>query len=209
MNATGTRKAEDGRLVAERRAFLALVKEAAILASPAEIAARVVAVAGHLSGCAAVAVRLKAGPDFPYAAAQGFPDTFLSLESRLCLEDEGGHLVRDPFRNPVLACMCGAVLAGCVHPGRPFFTEGGAFWTNRTSRLLGETDPEAFPCATRNRCHTAGYESVGLFPIRLEGVTYGLIQCNDPRPDRFTPEGLALLEELAMGTAQLLQQAMA
>lgn len=209
MNATGTRKAEDGRLVAERRAFLALLKEAATLASPVEIAGRVVAVAGHLSGCEAVAVRLKSGPDFPYAAALGFPGTFLSLESRLCLEDEAGHLVRDTHRNPVLACMCGAVLSGCILPGRPFFTDGGAFWTNSTTRLLGEADPDAFPCTTRNRCHTAGYESVGLFPIRLEGVTYGLIQCNDPRRDRFTPEGLALLDELAQGAAHLLQLAMA
>ena len=209
MNAAEARKTGDGRLEAERRAFLALVKASATLATPRDIAERVVAVARHLSGCEAVAVRLQSGPDHPYAAAQGFPSSFLMLESRLCQEDGAGHLVRDAQRHPVLACVCGAVISGTLPETLPWRTQGGAFWTNSTSDLLAQVGATGFPFATRNRCHAAGYESVGLFPIRLEGVTYGLIQCNDPRRDCFSAGGLALLEDLAQATAHLLQLAMA
>jgi GAF domain-containing protein len=62
---------------------------------------------------------------------------------------------------------------------------------------------------TRNRCHLEGYETVALFPIRRDGVTYGLIQCNDRRKGRLTAEAIDLMENLATTVAHLLQQAMA
>ena len=55
----------------------------------------------------------------------------------------------------------------------------------------------------------AGYETVGLFPIRREGVTYGLIQCNDLRPGRLTAGSIDLIENLASAASNLFQQAMA
>ena len=200
---------QESRLEAERQAFLGLLRMANSLTSPAELGHQLAMVAQHLSECEAVAIRLKAGPDYPYAATLGFTEGFVALENSLCQEDAEGRLVRDAQRSPLLACMCGAVLTRQVDPAQPFFTEDGAFWTNGISELLASAIPITLPCPTRNRCHTAGFESVGLFPIRRDGVTYGLIQCNDRRPGRFTPERLALLESLCQSAAHLLQLSMA
>ncbi len=209
MSAPVTGNAVEGRLEAERQAFLELLRMANTLTPPSAIAQQLATLAQHFSCCEAVAIRLKAGPDFPYAASLGFTEGFVALESSLCQEDAEGRLVRDALRNPLLACMCGAVLTQQVDPSQPFFTESGAFWTNATSALLASATPITLPCPVRGRCHTVGFESVGLFPIRRDGVTYGLIQCNDRQPGRFTPERLALLESLCQSAAHLLQLSMA
>jgi hypothetical protein len=192
----------------ERRAFLDLLRMANTLAKPVEIARQLVVLAWHLSGCEAVAIRLKSGPDFPYVASLGFPERFLSLEEKLCVTDEQGHLLRNDQRKPLLACLCGRVLMGQVDPALPCFTDRGSFVTASTSDLL--VGPETLRLGkTRNRCHLAGYETVGLFPIRRDEVTYGLIQCNDPRPGRLTAEAVDLMENLATSAAHLFQLAMA
>lgn len=195
------------RLDLERRAFLDLIRMSNTLATPEAIARQVVVLASHLSGCKAVAIRLKAGPGYRYAGSLGFPPEFVSMEDDLCAVDEAGRLLRDERRQPILACLCGRVLTGQVSRGRSCFTDRGSFITPSTSDLLAS--PEA-PClgSTRNRCHAAGYETVGLFPIRRDDVTYGLIQCNDPRPGRLTAESVDLMENLAATAAHLFQQAM-
>jgi hypothetical protein len=60
-----------------------------------------------------------------------------------------------------------------------------------------------------NRSHINGYETVGLFPIRRDQVTYGLLQCNDRQPGRLTLESIDLMENLAVSAAHLFQLAMA
>jgi hypothetical protein len=195
------------RLDLERRAFLDLLRMGNTMANPKDIARQLVVVARHLSGCEAVAVRLKNGPGYPYAASLGFPEHFLFLEDDLCAKDEAGHLLRGKHRQPVLACLCGRVLSGQVDRLQPFFTDRGSFITASTSSLLtSEPGPLGH---TRNRCHAAGYETVGLFPIRRDDVTYGLIQCNDPRPGKLTAESIDLMENLAVSAAHLFQLAMA
>lgn len=192
----------------ERRAFLDLLRMANTMANPVEIARQLVVLARHLSGCEAVAIRLKSGPDFPYVASLGFPERFLSLEASLCVTDEQGHLLRDDHRKPLLACLCGRVLTDQVDRGLPFFTHCGSFVTPSTSELL--VGPETLLLGkTRNRCHLAGYETVGLFPIRRDEVTYGLIQCNDPRPGRLPAATVDLVEHFATSAAHLFQLAMA
>lgn len=194
----------------ERRAFLDLLRMANTMAKPEEIARQLVVLAQHLSGCEAVAIRLKKGPGYPYAASLGFPERFVSLEDELCATDEDGHLLRDDQRQPLLACLCGRVLSGQVDRDQPFFTHRGSFITSSTSDLLAS--PMAGPQVlgrTRNRCHAAGYETVGLFPIRRDDVTYGLIQCNDRQSGRFTPKTIDLMENLATSAAHLFQLTMA
>jgi GAF domain-containing protein len=192
----------------ERRAFLDLLRMANSMVNPEEITHQLVVLAQHLSGCESVAIRLKTGPGYPYAASLGFPGRFLSQENDLCATDEDGHLLRDGHRKPLLACLCGRVLTGEVGQGQPFFTDRGSFITSCTSDLV--ISPEALLLGrTRNRCHLAGYETVGLFPIRRDDVTYGLIQCNDPQPGRLTAETIDLMENLASSAAHLFQLAMA
>jgi len=199
----------DHRLDLERRAFLDLLRMANTMANPKDIARQLVVLAQHLSGCEAVAIRLKNGPGYPYAANLGFPERFVALEDDLCAKDADGRLIRDEHRQPVLACLCGRVLSGQVDRTQPFFTDRGSFVTASTTNLLSaHPEPECLG-PTRNRCHAAGYETVGLFPIQRDDVTYGLIQCNDHQPGKLTAESIDLMEKLATSAAHLLQLAMA
>lgn len=202
-------RAVPGRLDLERRAFLDLLRMANTLVKPEQIAHQLVVLAQHLSGCEAVAIRLKKGPDYPYAASLGFPERFLALESQLCAVDGDGHLLRDSQRQPILDCLCGRVLSGRVDRRQSCFTDKGSFITPSTSGLLASPAAPELLGGTRNRCHAAGFETVGLFLIRRDDVTYGLIQCNDRQPRRLSVEAIDLMENLANSAAHLFQLAMA
>ena len=149
------------------------------------------------SGCEAVGIRLRSGEDFPYCETRGFPAEFVRLENSLCVRDHEGELLRDSVGNPVLECMCGNILSGRFDPTLPYFTEGGSFWTNSTTRLLASTSETQRQTRTRNRCNGAGYESVALIPLRADREIIGLLQLNDRRPDCFTIEFIAHIERLA------------
>lgn len=196
------------RLDLERRAFLDLLQMTNTLAKPEDLAHQLVVLARHLSGCQAVAVRLRSGPGFPYAASLGLSDRFVALEGDLCAYDEAGHLLRDEQRAPLLPCLCGRVLSGRTNPRLPCFTPRGSLVTPSLSWLLAQSGPELIGC-THLRCHEVGFETVALFPIRRERVTYGLIQCNDPRPHHLEAETVDLLENLAATAGHLFQLTMA
>ena len=149
------------------------------------------------SDCEAVGIRLARGEDFPYFETRGFPAEFVREESQLCLRDAAGQPVRDPAGNPVLECMCGNVLCGRFDPAKPFFTARGSFWSNCTTDMLARTSDADRQCRTRNRCNSEGYESVALVALRMGQTTYGLLQVNDRRKGRFTPQRIAMLERLA------------
>ena len=149
------------------------------------------------SGCEAVGIRLVEGEDYPYYQASGFPEQFVREENSLCARDAEGALVRDDSGNPLLDCMCGNVICGRFDPAQPFFTPGGSFWTNSTSQLLASSSEADRQARTRNRCHGEGYQSVALIPLRLGEERLGLLQLNDRRSGRFTPEAIALWERLA------------
>jgi PAS domain-containing protein len=156
------------------------------------------------TGVDAVGIRLQEGHDYPYFVFDGFPDTHILKENSLCAIDLEGQLMRDEMGDPVLECMCGNVLRGRFDPSKPFFSEGGSFWTNSTTELLGSTSQEDLLTATRNTCNIEGYESVALIPIRHGGETMGLIQLNDTHPGRFHPEPIGVLEGLARSIALVL-----
>ncbi len=149
------------------------------------------------TGCEAVGIRLREGDDFPYFETRGFPPEFVQAERYLCAHDAGGQLVRDGEGNPVLECMCGNVLCGRFDPALPFFTAKGSFWSNGTTELLASTTETDRQARTRNRCNGEGYESVALIPLRHGDKTLGLVQLNDRATNRFTPELIGFLENLA------------
>lgn len=192
----------------ERRAFLDLLQMTNTLAQPEDIAHQLVVLARHLSGCEAVAVRLRSGPGFPYAASLGLSDRFVAQEGDLCVYDGEGHLLRDEHRVPLLPCLCGRVLRGQTDPALPCFTARGSLVAPSLSQLLARAGPDLLGC-THVGCLEAGFETVGLFPIRRDRVTYGLIQCNDPRPHHLEAETVDLLENLAATAAHLFQLTMA
>ncbi|HEY3323026.1 MAG TPA: PAS domain S-box protein [Planctomycetota bacterium] len=147
--------------------------------------------------CEAAGIRLRDGDDFPYFETRGFPPDFVLAENSLCARDAAGKPVRDSAGYPILECMCGNVLCGRFDPAKPFFTARGSFWSNCTTELLASTTEADRQTRTRNRCNGEGYESVALVALRVGTDPYGLLQLNDKRKNRFTPERIALLERLA------------
>jgi len=161
------------------------------------------------SGCEAVGIRLRDGNDYPYYETRGFPPQFVEAENTLCIKDLRGQFLRDDVGNPVLECMCGNILCGRFDPSKPFFTAQGSFWTNCTTELLAGTTEADRQGLTRNRCNGEGYESVALIPLRAAGATFGLLQMNDRKRGRFTPEIIALAERLGDSLGNGLAQRMA
>jgi PAS domain S-box-containing protein len=145
----------------------------------------------------AVGIRLREGEDFPYYAANGFSEDFMAAERYLCRRDAMGDVLRDAGGEPVLECMCGIVLCGRTDPTLPFFTPGGSFWTNSTTRLLASTSEAERQSVTRNRCNSQGYESVALIPLIADRTIIGLLQLNDSRQDRFSLDSILFFESLS------------
>ena len=160
----------------------------------------------RFTGCDAVGVRLAQGEDYPYYTTEGFSEAFVLAESSLCVRDGTGEPVRDAAGRAELACMCGRVLRGRTDPALPFFTPGGSFFTGATSDLLARAAVDGSLGATRNRCNSAGFETVALVPLRAEGRILGLLQLNDSRRDRLDAAGVTALERLAVGVAMALSR---
>ncbi|MDP2862082.1 MAG: PAS domain S-box protein [Desulfobacterales bacterium] len=146
------------------------------------------------TGIEAVGIRLREGEDYPYYVTNGFSDHFVEAENYLCALDDAGEIIRDSKGNPYLECMCGNILCGRTDPSKPFFTEGGSFWTNSTTKHLAEKSEKEYQCRIRNRCNGEGYESVALIPLQSGSETIGLLQFNDSRRNLFTLDMIRFLE---------------
>jgi PAS domain S-box-containing protein len=181
----------------ERAATIDLLSLVNASATTRDLISAVTAHFQKLSGCEAVGIRLRQGEDYPYYETRGFPAAFVQAENCLCARDGAGQTVRDRCGDPVLECMCGNVICGRFDPERCFFTPSGSFWTNSTTRLLQGSTVEQRQARTRNRCNGEGYESVVLIPLCSGGERMGLLQMNDRRPGRFSPESVHLWERLA------------
>ena len=149
------------------------------------------------TACEAVGVRLRQGDDFPYVETTGFSAEFVEAESCLCRKGPDGRVVRHLDGRPVLECMCGSVLSGRFNPGLPFFTRRGSFWTNSTSDMRASRTEEDRLTRIRNGCNGEGYESVALIPLRYGNEVLGLLQLNNHRRGRFSPDIISLLENAA------------
>ena len=161
------------------------------------------------TGFDAVGLRLREGDDYPYFEHNGFSDEFICQENFLCVLDNAGAIVSDDVGRALLECTCGLVVSGHTDPSMSCFTSGGSFWTNRSTDLLdlaAEDDPRTSP---RNRCIHVGFQSVGLFPVRAGEEIVGLLQLNDRREGRFSPELLRFYESLAQNIGLALQRASA
>ncbi len=152
----------------------------------------------QFTGFQAVAIRLNEGEDFPYYVTKGFPDHFVEAEKYLCTRDSMGEIKRDSNGNPYVECMCGNIICGRTDDSKDFFTTGGSFCSNSTSKLLSETTDDDRQTRTRNRCNSEGYESVGLFPLKVGNEILGLLQLNDKRLHQFTEENIKFFEEIGL-----------
>jgi GAF domain-containing protein len=154
------------------------------------------------TGFEAVGIRLREGEDFPYFETIGFSREFVEAERYLCARDQTGEIIHDLAGEPYLECMCGNVLCGRTNSCLPFFTEGGSFWTNCTTELLASTTAEDRQAYTRNRCNSAGYESVALIPLAYDNKNIGLLQLNDSRKHLFTSNLIRFFEEVGSSIAK-------
>ncbi len=143
----------------------------------------------NFTGCAAVGLRmLDENGDIPYQTYEGFSRRFYESESPLSIKSD--------------QCMCINVIKGEIDPKLPFYTEGGSFYMNGSTRFLATVSEEE-KGRTRNVCNQAGYESVALVPIRLGDRILGLIHVADPGENMVPLHMVVVLERAAMqlGTA--------
>lgn len=158
------------------------------------------------TGFQAVGIRLRNGEDYPYHVKLGFTADFVAAENSLCLRDQHGRFVRDFAGNPVLKCMCGEVLQGRFDQSQPFFTKRGSFWTNKASGFVTPVWDREGEAGVRNVCVGSGFESVMLIPLKSDSQTLGLLQVNDSRPDRLTPEMINLFDLIGAGIGMALSR---
>ena len=139
--------------------------------------------------CDAVGIRvLDQDGNIPYQAYDGFSPGFFETESPLSIKSD--------------KCMCINVIKGTVDASLPFYTKGGSFYINGTSRFLATVSAEDKK-ETRNACNAVGFESVALVPFRSEGKILGLIHVADRLENMFPLHLVELLERAVMqlGTA--------
>lgn len=147
------------------------------------------------TGCAAVGIRmLDEENNIPYQAYEGFSQRFYESENPLSINSD--------------QCMCINVIKGGVDLTLPFYTEGGSFYINGTTRFLATVSEEE-KGSTRNVCNELGYESVALMPIRLGDHILGLIHVADPQEDMVPLERVEVLERVAMQLGAAIQRVLA
>lgn len=136
------------------------------------------------TGCEAVGIRvLDAAGGIPYLVYEGFSKRFYELENPLSIKSD--------------RCMCINVIKGLADSALPFYTPGGSFYMNGTSRFLA-TVAEADKGETRNICNLEGYESVALIPFRRGERILGLIQVADRQENLAPLHMVEMLEQAGM-----------
>jgi PAS domain S-box-containing protein len=154
-----------------------------------------VAIIKDHTGCEAVSIRvLDSEGNIPYQAYLGFSQAFYDLESPLSIHSDN--------------CMCISVIKGETDPRLPFYTPGGSFYINGTTRFLATVAADD-KGSTRNVCNQVGYESVALAPFRRGSQILGLIQVADPRENMVPLHVVETLEKagIQLGAAFLRLQA--
>ena len=149
----------------------------------------------NFTGCAAVGLRvLDEEGNIPYEAYKGFSRRFYESESPLSIKSD--------------QCMCINVIKGDTDPNLSFYTEGGSFYMNGTTRFLATVSEEE-KGPTRNVCNEFGYESVALVPIRVENRILGLIHVADPKENMIPLEMVKVLEGATMQLGAAIQRVLA
>ncbi len=136
----------------------------------------------NYSGCRCVGIRLLDDEgNIPYVSYAGFSRKFYESESPLSIGSD--------------KCMCINVIKGNTDPGLSFYTDGGSFLSNGTTKLLASV-PEETKGQTRNVCNQYGYESVALVPMRHKDRILGLIHLADESENKIPIERVRFLERV-------------
>jgi len=134
------------------------------------------------SGCRCVGIRLLDDDgNIPYVSYAGFSREFYESESSLSIKSD--------------KCMCINVLKRDTNPELPFYTKGGSFLNNSTTKFLASVSEET-KGQTRNVCNEYGYESVALVPMRYKEKILGLIHLADENENKISLERVQFLERI-------------
>ncbi|MBU4199170.1 MAG: response regulator [Verrucomicrobia bacterium] len=148
-----------------------------------------------ITKCAAIGIRiLDQQGNIPYQAYDGFSQSFYESESPLSIKSD--------------QCMCINVIKGTTDPKLPFYTAGGSFYMNGTTRFLA-TVSDKDKGKTRNKCNETGFESVALIPITMDKHILGLIHIADYKENMVPLDMVILLETVANQLAEALKRVMA
>ena len=142
------------------------------------------------TGCRCVGIRLLDDDgNIPYVAYTDFSQEFYESESPLSVRSD--------------KCMCINVIKGDTNSKLSFYTEGGSFLSNGTTKLLASVSEETTG-QTRNVCNQYGYESVALVPMRYKGKILGLIHLADENEDMIPVERVRFLEQVGVYIGDIL-----
>jgi PAS domain S-box-containing protein len=146
----------------------------------------------NYTGCDSVGIRLldREG-NIPYIAYAGFTKDFYEKESPISIVND--------------QCMCINVIKGTTDPQFPFYTTGGSFYMNGTTKFLATVSDEE-KGKTRNVCNKAGYESVALIPFREDDRVLGLIHLADHRDNIVPIRTVEVLEKVATSIGQAVKR---
>ena len=161
------------------------------------------------TGCESVAIRYRAGSEYPFIETHGFPDEYAHAGALPC--PAGGE--REPAGadpgDPDPGMPLRSDRSGGGRPVPPAcFTGERTFWTNSVTALLAESGG-ARRLVVRDRCKREEFESFALIPLCSGETTLGFLQFGDRRKDFFTPELIAKLERVADHVAVALAQHLA
>ena len=140
------------------------------------------------TGCSAVGIRiLDNDGNLFYKAHKGFSDEFYNLENFRSTRSKG--------------CMCTNIIMGHTDSTFPYYTEGGSFHVNNSSRYLSTLAEKKEE--TCHACNKFGFESIALVPIIHRKHILGLIHLADSKENMVPQKTVQALEGIAiqLGTA--------
>ena len=100
-------------------------------------------------------------------------------------------------RNNRIECICDKVVNKKRISTLQNFSKEGSFWTNNISNYIKDYYTLENGKRLKEGCNIMNYESVALIPIVSANSVMGLLQLNDTRKNRFTPEIITFFEEIA------------
>jgi len=162
----------------------------------------------ELTGCDAIAIRVRQDDDYPYFEAEGVATDDLQCHSYLVPFDDGGEQQLASNGRPLLKAPYDHLVRGRFDPKLPWFTEAGSFWTNNILEL-GECDEAGhLRELTNSSCVAANSASVAIIPLRSAGAVVGLLELGHRRENCFDAELVGYLEELASSVGVAVQRRM-
>jgi PAS domain S-box-containing protein len=153
----------------------------------------------------AAGIRLNDGEDYPYVQTKGFTEEHLKFENNLRRKNQRGEYCLDSNGKPILECLCGAIIQGCLKSSNTNYTKNGSFWTNSTSKYILSMTRDELSCLSRERC-IKEYESLALIPLKTSKGTIGLLQLNRCKPNGFTRQLIQQFEGIVASLGMIIEK---